>query len=175
MPSTVCRRGAFPPHMDCFKFGKYTAYILFYGLATYIILHSMSSALAQGGGRMCVAPGAFDAFAKGGATAEQDEAHARELELNPHPPVSEAVRFIQVDELPPVKVTSSEGNQVANLNIAAKHRIKISKRSDMKERVQAFSFSFHEKRSNILCLWYETFYGSWILQPQKGNLCPCKH
>ena len=62
---------------------------------------------AQSEGSVCLAPGAFDTFAKGAATVEQySEYEKREREKPNSGAQPEAVRFVQVDKLPPVRVTS---------------------------------------------------------------------
>jgi hypothetical protein len=130
---------------------------------------------AQSEGSICLAPGAFDAYNKGGATVEQDDEHNRREAEHPHSgPEPEAVRFVQVDKLPPVRVTSLKSGIVTGISLTGKHWIVVSKRIDMRDRVATFSFTFSAQGSNALCLWYGSFYGSWILQPLKGSVCRCK-
>lgn len=129
------------------------------------------AAYAQGQGTICLVPGGFDEFSKGGATVEAYEAHQREPELATKP---ESVRFVRVDRLTPARVTSLKPGKITGIGIAGRHLVTISKRSDMAQPLARFFFSFREQKSDRLCLWYETFYGTWRLQPQKGNFCRCQ-
>ena len=86
----------------------------------------------------------------------------------------EAVRFVQVDKLPPVRVSSLRSGKITGIDPIGKHWIRVSKRIDMRNPVTSFSFTFSAQGSNALCLWYESFYGSWMLQPLKGKAWCCK-
>lgn len=133
----------------------------------FVPIGSTNAAVA---GSICVASGSFDAFAKGGATVEQEEAYRRQ----PAPDRNAvAVRFVQVDGRAPVRVTSAEAGRISGLNTARKHTVVIAKQADMSEPVATFTFTFKAKGSTNLCLRYESFYGSWILQPAKGSVCTC--
>ncbi len=130
---------------------------------------------AQSEGSICLAPGAFDAYSKGGATVEEDNEHNRREAEKPRSGAEpEAVRFVQVDKLPPVRVTSLKSGIVTGISPIGKHWIVVSKRSDMRDRVATFPFTFSAQGSNALCLWYGSFYGSWMLQPLKDSVCRCK-
>jgi len=126
------------------------------------------SAPAQGSGSICVAPGGFDEFSKGGATVDAYQAHLHEPKAS-----SESVRFVRVDRLPPARVTSSKPARIAGIGTAGRHVVTISKQSDMTQPLAKFHFSFREQESKRLCLWYETFYGTWRLQPRKNDFCRC--
>jgi hypothetical protein len=128
------------------------------------------AAHARGRGSICLASGGFDEFSKGGATVEAYEAHQRAPETGIK---SESVRFVRIDRLPPVKVTSLAPANVSGIDTAGRHLMTISKLSDMRQPLARFYFSFRDQKSDRLCLWYETFYGTWRLQPQKGNVCGC--
>src|SRR4051794_3083860 len=130
-------------------------------------------AFGQDQGSVCLAAGAFDAFAKGGATVERIESLQKEPPPSGPPP--EAIRFVQVDRRPPVRVTSLRSGKITGIDIIGKHRIAISKRIDMRQPVAQFSFTFRERGSNTLCLSYGSFYGSWMLQPSRGSVCRCKN
>jgi len=127
------------------------------------------AAHSQGQGIICLVPGGFDEFSKGGATVEAYEAHLHEREPATK---SESVRFVRVDRLPPAKVTSLKPGKITGIGTAGRHLVTISKRSDMAQPLARFHFSFREQKSDRLCLWYETFYGTWRLQPHKG-FCRC--
>jgi hypothetical protein len=130
---------------------------------------------AQSKGSVCLAPGAFDTFAEGAATVEQYDAHERrEREKHGSGAQPEAVRFVQVDRLPPVSVTSLRPGNVTGISPIGKHVIVVSKRIDMRDRVASFTFTFSAQGSNALCLWYGSFYASWMLQALKGSVCRCK-
>jgi hypothetical protein len=126
------------------------------------------TAVAQGHGSICLVPGGFDALSKGGATVAAYEAHQPG-----HGDKSEAIRFVRVDRLPPVKVTSLTPGEITGIDVAGRHLVTIAKQSDMGQPLARFYFSFREQKSDRLCLWYETFYGTWRLQPRKGNVCRC--
>jgi hypothetical protein len=121
-------------------------------------------------GSVCVAPGDFDAFSKGGATVEQEAAQAREPEPASAP---EAVRYVRIDALAPVRVSSLQAAKITGIAIAGSHRVAIAKQAGMAQPVARFNFSFREQKSDKLCLWYETFYGTWRLQPQGRHVCRC--
>lgn len=125
--------------------------------------------MAQGGGTVCLVPGGFDDFAKGGATVEAEAAYQHQ----PAPAgPAEAVRFVQVDGLAPVKVTSLAAGKVTGIPATGRHAMRIAKRADMTRQQAMFRFSFSEYKSNRLCLWYESFYGTWRLQ--EGAACHCR-
>ncbi len=130
-----------------------------------------ASAFAQRQGSICLQPGGFDAFAKGAATVEAYTAHQSQPE--PATP-AESVRYVQVDRLPPVKVTSLAPGQITGISTAGRHLLIISKEPNMKPRQEAFYFSFGQQKSDKLCLWYKTFYASWMLLPVRGSVCSCK-
>lgn len=68
-----------------------------------------ASALAGDRGSVCIVPGAFDAFSKGGATVAAEAAHERQPATAPE---SGSVRFVQIDRLPPVRVTSLKSGKL---------------------------------------------------------------
>ena len=149
------------------KFKENIPGFFFAGLIASCICNSAAS--AQGQGSVCLVPGFFDEFAKGGATVEAEAANERQ----PKPSTtSESVRFVRIDELPAAKVTSSKPGKISGIGTARRHLVKISRNSDMTQPLARFRFSFREHRSDKLCLWYESFYGSWRLQ--KGSFCHCK-
>ena len=130
---------------------------------------------AQSEGSICLARGDFDTFSKGGATVEQwNEHERRRLEKPDSGAEPEAVRFVQVDKLPPVRVSSLRSGKVTGIDSIGKRWIRVSKRIDMRNPVTSFSFTFSAQGSNELCLWYESFYGSWMLQPRRGRAWCCK-
>lgn len=138
------------------------------GLGVFVLCNP--TALAQGRGTICIVPGGFDEVSKGGATVEAYEARQREPEPGNKP---ESVRFVRVDRFPPAMVTSLKPGKIDGIGTAGRHLVTVSKKSDMTQPVARFYFSFREQGSDRLCLWYETFYGTWRLQPQKGNFCRC--
>lgn len=127
-------------------------------------------AFAQGPGSICLQSGSFDAFAKGAATVE---AYAAQQSQTQAAPAKESVRYVQVDKLPPVKVTSLVSGTIGGLTTAGRHVLRISAQPDMKPRLEAFYFSFQAQKSDTLCLWYKSYYASWVLQPLKGSGCRC--
>jgi hypothetical protein len=122
-----------------------------------------SLAFAEAQGSLCLSPGAFDALGKGGATVEPAP-----------PPPGEAVRWVQLDQRAPAKVTSQKAGSIPAIPLAGKHIVRVAKRADMKELVTTFFFRFQEQGANDLCLYYGSFYGSWLLRPRKGTACPCR-
>jgi len=150
------------------KFRMWNAGLLLAGLIA--IPSGDQAAYAEGQGSICLVPGGFDEFSKGGATVEAYAAHQREPEHGTSP---ESVRFVRVDRLPPAKVTSLKPGKITGIAIAGRHLVTISKQSGMAQPLARFYFSFREQKSDHLCLWYETFYGTWRLQAQKNNFCRC--
>lgn len=117
---------------------------------------------------VCVAPAAFDTVAKGGATVEQYERRERNSS-----PAKEAVRYLKFDGRAPISVTSAKAASITGLPGAVRHIITISAHSDMSAPQARIAFKFEEHRSKELCLWYNTFYGTWRLQPLKNSPCSC--
>lgn len=117
---------------------------------------------------VCVAPAAFDTVAKGGTTVEQYDRRERNSS-----PAKEAVRYLQFDGRAPISVTSTNAARVTGLAGAVRHNITISAHSDMRAPQARIAFKFEEHRSKELCLWYNTFYGTWRLQPLKNSPCRC--
>jgi hypothetical protein len=150
------------------KSRKWTPRFVFAGLIA--IPACNPAAYAQGQGSICLVPGSFDEFSKGGATVEAYAAHQRESEPDARP---ESVRYVRVDRLPPAKVTSLKSGKITGIAITGRHVVTISKQSDMAQPLARFHFSFREQKSGRLCLWYETFYGTWRLQAQSGEVCRC--
>jgi hypothetical protein len=130
-----------------------------------------ASALASDRGSVCLAPGAFDAFSKGGATVAAEQSHES---LPEQAMGSESERFVQIDKIPPVRVTSSKSGKIAGISTVGRHLLRIAKHPDMAQPRTSLYFSFHDRGSDDLCLWYESFYGSWIIQPRKGSVCRCR-
>jgi hypothetical protein len=135
--------------------------------ASVLPLFLFSTAVfAEPTGSLCLKSGAFNAFAKGGATVAQESARSADTQ-------AEAERYVQVDRLPAVRVSSKTPGQVVGIPLPGRHSVRIAKDGRMRQPVAAFSFRFEEKHTNQLCLSYETFYGSWILKPLEGSTCGC--
>jgi len=111
-------------------------------------------------GSVCVASGDFDTVGRGAARSDERA-------------VGKSVRFVQIDKLPPVQVSSTQSGQITSVPAQGTHRITISRNADMSKPVEQFSFSFQARGSTSLCLWYRSFYASWMLQPSRGSPCPC--
>ena len=127
-----------------------------------------AAAFAQGQGSVCLVPAAFDEFSKGGATVQGYEAQLK----NPGPFDAESVRYVRVDKLSIAKVTSLKPGRVDGIAVAGRHSVQVSKHPDMSEPLATFRFSFEERKTDRLCLWYETSYGSWRLE--KDKFCRCR-
>lgn len=131
------------------------------------------TAFAEGLGTICVAPGAFDAFAKGAATVEAYEAQQAQPQTATAKP-AQAIRYVQVDQGTPVKVTSLAPGKVTGIEMVGRHMLSISSQAGMRSREQSFYFRFEDHHSNSLCLWYKPFYASWSLQALRGSVCRCR-
>lgn len=115
-------------------------------------------------GSVCVASGAFDAVGRGAALPGEKAVKKAD---------TPQVRYVQIDKLPPVRVSSTQSGQITSVPAQGTHRITISRNADMSKPVEQFSFSFQARESTNLCLWYRSFYASWILQPSRGSPCRC--
>ncbi len=77
-----------------------------------------------------------------------------------------SVFTIQIDDRPPIKVSTETSGVFTNLPTNSKHLVRIQ--LDGKP-LTSFRFSFHEHASNHLRLWYYTMYGNWCLWPTDGK------
>jgi len=77
---------------------------------------------------------------------------------------------VQVDNLPPVQVSTNASSVFTNLSLASEHTMKV--RLDGKP-LSSFRFSF-KGRGDHLRFWYNPFYGSWSLSDVRpGKKCAC--
>jgi hypothetical protein len=76
--------------------------------------------------------------------------------------IEESVFSVQIDNQPPVNISTNLAGVFTNLPTASKHLVKI--RLDGKP-LTSFRFSFQESQSDHLRLWYNAFYGTWSLSP----------
>ncbi len=80
-----------------------------------------------------------------------------------------SVFTIRIDDLPPQTISIDSCGAFTNLNVNAKHIVKIT--MDGKPYA-SFWFSFKDKGSDHLHLWYNTFYGTWQLwKPGPRHKC----
>lgn len=73
-----------------------------------------------------------------------------------------SVFTVQIDDLSPQTITASSCGVFKNLDVSARHLVKIKMDG---EPYCSFWFSFKERGSNHLRLWYNCFYGTWQLWP----------
>ncbi len=85
---------------------------------------------------------------------------------------SESTRFVQVDHLAPVEVTSLRAGRIAGIRTAGRRSMRIAKHSGMAGMQAEFRISFREYKSDLPCLSYETFYGTGLLR--EGIACRCR-
>jgi hypothetical protein len=67
---------------------------------------------------------------------------------------------VQIDDRPPITISTQAAGVFTNLPTDSKHLVKI--RLDGKP-LTSFRFSFAEHGSDHLRLWYYTMYGNWCL------------
>lgn len=60
------------------------------------------------------------------------------------------------------------------LDLEKRHWVRIRNQG---KQVESFRFSFKQKESNSLCLWFGELYETWSLWPQEGSyhLCDCRN
>jgi len=73
---------------------------------------------------------------------------------------------VQIDDRPPINISTQAAGVFTNLSTASKHVVKI--RLDGKP-LTSFRFSFGEHGSDHLRLWYYTMYGNWCLWSADGR------
>ena len=80
-----------------------------------------------------------------------------------------SVFTVQIDDLPSQTISANSCGAFTNLNVNEKHIMKIT----MNDKPYAsFWFSFKDKGSDHLRLWYNEFYGTWQLwQPGSNHKC----
>ena len=80
-----------------------------------------------------------------------------------------SVFTIRIDDLPPQIISTNSCGIFTSLNVNAKHIVKIT--MDGKPYA-SFWFSFKDKGSDHLRLWYNDFYGTWHLwKPGRKHKC----
>ncbi len=78
---------------------------------------------------------------------------------------------VQVDDKEIVKLPFHENVTYEKLALGQKHLIKIYYEGNI---VESFWFTFEERNTNSLCLWFKSQYETWQLWNQEGNrLCAC--
>lgn len=78
---------------------------------------------------------------------------------------------VQIDDLPSQTISTNSSGAFTNLNVNAKHIIKITIND---KPYASFWFSFKDKGSDHLRLWYKEFYGTWQLW-QSGSKHKCEY
>ena len=80
---------------------------------------------------------------------------------------------VQVDSRPAVQTKKEESVLIDGLSRGDRHLIKI--RSDG-QLLESFWFTFEDRGSPHLCLWFKSIYRTWSLWPAKQarHLCACK-
>lgn len=78
--------------------------------------------------------------------------------------------YVGIDARKKVPVSDSTGVLVKSLS-SSKHMVRIW---DGSQQIESFFFTFRQKGSNHLCLWFTPFYRSWSLGLPDGRPeCRC--
>ena len=81
----------------------------------------------------------------------------------------DSVFTVQIDDLQSQTISAKSCGAFTNLDVNTKHIVKIT--MDGKPYA-SFWFSFEEKGSDHLRLWYNEFYGTWQLwKPGRNHKC----
>lgn len=78
---------------------------------------------------------------------------------------------VQIDSMNAISVTENSNHFIENLDIVNKHLVIIR---DGENIIESFWFSFEDKESTNLCLFYVPWYQTWLLDPLLYNRPWCK-
>lgn len=126
----------------------------------YVLANSNSFAIEILDGDLCIRPTQKTKYSGPNMTQKKFDRYNCSLNLS-----------IQVDDLPPVSISSKDGAWVKELSTSSVHIIKIIK--DMKT-IDSFKFKYNSLSWPKLTLWRNVGYCSWYILPRgrKYSECP---
>lgn len=132
-------------------------------LAVASLLMAVAPSLAGSqakGGTVCIAPVTED-------MRKEDRGDPRGLH-----PRRELDFSVEIDKSARVRVPDEKPVVIRNLDLKAKHIVKIR---DGEKIIESFYFSFRARHSSSLCLAYGPWYETWDLSlPGRRRWCKCE-